>query len=111
MDKSKLNCWEFEKCGREPGGVNAEDSTCLNENEKFITGERRIRVAKEKDKSEISEEARKGIYGDVWKMQSELSPDDPDYDEKLQKAYPVAAKRYQVSEDIVKEIYSKREMR
>jgi hypothetical protein len=21
----KLNCWEFEKCGREPGGTNAEE--------------------------------------------------------------------------------------
>ena len=25
MDKNKLNCWEFEKCGREPGGVNADE--------------------------------------------------------------------------------------
>jgi hypothetical protein len=22
---NKLNCWEFKKCGREPGGLNAED--------------------------------------------------------------------------------------
>ncbi len=61
-------------------------------------------MAKEKNKPEISEEAQKEIYRAVWKMQSELSPDDPDFDEKLQKAYPVAAKRFQVSEDMVRQI-------
>jgi len=26
----KLNCWEFKKCGREPGGVNADEhGVCL----------------------------------------------------------------------------------
>jgi hypothetical protein len=24
-DMSKQNCWEFEKCGREPGGAHAKD--------------------------------------------------------------------------------------
>ena len=24
----KLNCWEFMKCGREPGGVNATEFVC-----------------------------------------------------------------------------------
>ncbi len=26
MNKRKLNCWEYKKCGREPGGVNARTS-------------------------------------------------------------------------------------
>ena len=25
MNKKPLNCWEFKKCGREPGGENVED--------------------------------------------------------------------------------------
>lgn len=24
-DKKKLNCWEYKKCGREPGGKNADE--------------------------------------------------------------------------------------
>ena len=25
MSKKKINCWEFKKCGREPGGTNVEE--------------------------------------------------------------------------------------
>lgn len=28
MDEVKLNCWEFKKCGREPGGENASVGVC-----------------------------------------------------------------------------------
>jgi hypothetical protein len=29
-EKMKLNCWEFKKCGREPGGINSEElGICL----------------------------------------------------------------------------------
>ncbi len=26
MTENKSNCWEYKKCGREPGGVNVKDS-------------------------------------------------------------------------------------
>ena len=28
MNEKKLNCWEFKKCGREPGGVNISKGIC-----------------------------------------------------------------------------------
>ncbi len=35
----KLNCWEFKKCGREPGGVKADElGVCPVVNEKKVDG-------------------------------------------------------------------------
>lgn len=28
MNRTKVNCWELKKCGREPGGTNASDGIC-----------------------------------------------------------------------------------
>lgn len=37
--KKKLNCWEYKKCGRQPGGVNlAEFSVCPAATEKKANG-------------------------------------------------------------------------
>lgn len=34
-----INCWEFKKCGREPGGIKAEDlGVCLAATEKKLNG-------------------------------------------------------------------------
>jgi hypothetical protein len=39
MDKPKQNCWEFQKCGREPGGEKNEDlGICLASIEKRTNG-------------------------------------------------------------------------
>ncbi len=35
----KLNCWEFRKCGREPGGINAHLGVCPASTEKGLDGE------------------------------------------------------------------------
>jgi len=36
---SKLNCWEFTKCGREPGGVNAaSQGVCPSASEETLDG-------------------------------------------------------------------------
>ena len=36
---AKLNCWEFTKCGREPGGVNAEaQGVCPAASESALDG-------------------------------------------------------------------------
>jgi len=40
----------------------------------------------------------------VWKIQSALSPDDADYEDKLQKAYGVIALRYELAEDVVRQV-------
>jgi hypothetical protein len=52
----------------------------------------------------LPEEKRKGVYREVWKLQSSLSPDEPDYEEKIQKAYAVVAIRYSLDEDDVRQI-------
>ena len=28
MQETKINCWEFKRCGREPGGENASEGVC-----------------------------------------------------------------------------------
>jgi len=43
MDKEikteKINCWEFKKCGREPGGLKADLGVCPVSIEKGLDGE------------------------------------------------------------------------
>ena len=40
MGKKKLNCWEFKKCGREPGGAHVHDlGICPATEEKRLDGE------------------------------------------------------------------------
>ena len=39
MNKKYINCWEFKKCGREPGGDNVEElGVCRTTTEKSIDG-------------------------------------------------------------------------
>jgi hypothetical protein len=39
MRKRKLNCWEFKKCGREPGGTHVHDlGTCPATMEESLDG-------------------------------------------------------------------------
>ncbi len=52
----------------------------------------------------LSEETRKAVYREVWTMQSALSPDEPDYENNIQKAYGVVAIRYSLPEDEVRQI-------
>jgi len=61
-------------------------------------------MAEEKGKLELSEEERKGIYKEVWRIQNSLSSDDPDYDDKVQKAYGAVAIRYELSEDVIRQV-------
>lgn len=28
MKQKKINCWEFKRCGREPGGINSAEGVC-----------------------------------------------------------------------------------
>jgi len=38
-DMQKLNCWEFKKCGREPGGAKSKEmGICPATTESFATG-------------------------------------------------------------------------
>lgn len=39
MEKKKLNCWEFKKCGRQPGGEHVHDlGVCPATEEKRLDG-------------------------------------------------------------------------
>ena len=57
-----------------------------------------------KSNPKLTEEERKSIYRGVWKIQAALSPDESDYEDKLQKAYGVIALRYEVDEDAVRQV-------
>ena len=35
---NRLNCWEFEKCGREPGGLKQDSGICPAATEKRLDG-------------------------------------------------------------------------
>jgi len=59
-------------------------------------------MAEEKGKSEIGKQTGKEIYKQVWRLQSELSLDDPNYEEKLQEVYSTVAKQYKIPEEAVR---------
>lgn len=61
-------------------------------------------MAEKKGKIELTEEERKGIYKEVWRIQNSLSQDDPDYDNKVQKAYGAVAIRYELSEEVIRQV-------